>query len=1091
MDSNVVCRGTAASSRNRSLPFIFVSAIPDCPRGGIANPEQNLSRAHLGFKLPCRRSVALAALMSAVFLPTVVSAQTEPVRFLETRPRFSAPGTTGMLQDRYGFIWICTPWRLLRYDGSACNEVYGDSLRPWQASGIAGGRHNFICMYARVNQLLFYDVNKNSIRLMSLKVAGSSRDYQITCVTEDSAGRFWIGCSDGNVLRISPPDTSIEHIVRASRDAPAGPSGVRCIAQDSLGNIWIGGDSGMVKLLCWTTSDDSVRASRDTIQDLPASEVVGLQTGRDGRLWVCFIDGTVGWIGQGSSKFFSIEPLPPFPARTELKSIAVDGRGDLWLGCNVSGLHQWVAQSHRWENHLVSTGGSESGHQESVVCVMADRSGTLWVMTLGRGLLRYVPRPRGFHAYDAVKGPGPHLSGADVTSALVDHQGVLWVGRASGGIDYLEPGKASFGRFFHDPENPNSLGSNYVVSICERRNGDLWFGTAGSGVNIFDRKTKTFRHAIYDPKSKTFSHPDPKPDWVAVGFHTVTALYEDSRGTMWVGHYKGIDTVDPGTNVFSSVLRWPEETLGLVGSVTGFREDSRGNIWVGTAERGLLRMGTPRSDTTWYRHDPGNASSLPDNWVTAVLHDREGRLWVATDGGLGLLDDVSGTFQNNVRQGPSLRPAVEAGYLYPQTRMVCRGILQDRRGDLWVSFPGGVAKFDPELRRFRAFGVRDGLIPVGGMRGAFFVTKDGTVYCGGTGGINWFDPDSISDEPFIPQVAITEFRTGENAMFVPPGEPASFTFSHTEHDFVFGFAMLDFRLPEQNTCAYMLEGWDRDWLPARESRVIYTNIQPGAYTFRVRGLTSDGYTSKCEATVQFTISPPFWKTWWFAALALALVGSLTYSLIRDRLARVRATERLRLRIADDIHDDIGSELSGIALESDLIARLLPQDSQAHARLMNVSQTIRRAGEDLRDVVWIVNPELDSVPDLLARMKSTAERMLLGRHHTFDSPTSTSQASLGLEFKRHVLMMFKEMLTNVVRHSQATTVTIEVTLLDGRFRLCVIDNGKGFDTRAQGDGRGLASLRNRASAIGGVLTVESEQGSGTRLCLTADITRSGD
>ena len=1072
------------TARKRSIlpgfpsPFARLSGLRS--RGDQTHTSQHVDLASDRLFTP--RLVALAV-CSALLIPAAVTPQTEPIRFEDASPPFRSTQLLGLTQDRYGFLWIASPWRVVRYDGYSYSILYADTVLftgRSQIAGLTGGKRGIICLFTHANELLFYDVNKNTKVIVSLKRAGGTKEYHIACVTEDDAGHFWIGCREGDLFRISPPDTGIVHVLgREGASSPAELPAIHAIAQDSLGGIWIGRTRGLLKLHDAARAEDPTSARCDSFRGLPSGQIVGLLTGRDGRLWMCTSERSVGWIDTGSGRFVALRPLPPEAADIDPTVMTEDRTGCIWISC-AGDLYRWVAADRRWERHLVTTDSRGNPHPGAVVDAITDRSGTVWVISRARGLLHYIPKPKGFHSFVPGEGPGPRLSGSDVSAALVDRTGTLWVGRESGGLDYLKPGQSSFGRFVHDPRNEGSLSSNYVVCICERRNGELWIGNAGGDINIFDHASKTFRH------------PTLKPDWASPGSNTVTALYEDRRGTMWVGHYRGIDSVDPGSGRFSAVVRWPQETLGLVGSVTAIREDSGGNMWFGTRGRGLLRMRASRSDTTWYRHEEGNPRSLGSNSPQAFLQDREGRLWVGTGSGLGLFDYVTGRFQNHERWFPRGAPSIETGLTYGLARMACMGIVQDRHGDLWLSFDGVVARFDTKSGRFRFFGRRDGAVPVGARRGAFFITQQGTVYWGGTGGINWFDPDSLSSEAFIPPVVMTYFRVWQNAKFVPPGETTSFALDYTENNLTFEFAMLDFRNPDGNVCAYMLEGLDREWIPAvRERRPSYANVPPGRYMFRVRGWTSDGFSPECEASLSITISPPFWRTWWFGSLALTVFGSVLYALHRNRLARVRATERLRLRIADDLHDDIGSELSGIALEADLIARSLPPESPARPRLTNVGQTIRSAGENLRDVVWIVNPELDSVPDLIARMNSTAARMLLSHQYTFESPAGPSPVSLSLEFKRHVLMMFKEMLNNIVRHARATNVQIEVTHRNGHFRLCVLDNGTGFDSTAEVDGRGLASLRSRAEAIGGVLTIESTPGSGTRVCMEADITRSGD
>ena len=290
----------------------------------------------------------------------------------------------------------------------------------------------------------------------------------------------------------------------------------------------------------------------------------------------------------------------------------------------------------------------------------------------------------------------------------------------------------------------------------------------------------------------------------------------------------------------------------------------------------------------------------------------------------------------------------------------------------------------------------------------------------------------------------------------------------------------------------MLEGADTGWVfSGRERTVTYANVPPGQYRFRVRGENGGGAPSANEAIVAIIVARPYWQTWWFRVMPVFLLGGIIYSIYRYRLSKYRELQHLRLRIADDLHDDIGSELSGIALESDLIARQLPTEDPLGARLANVGRSIRGASDNLRDVVWIVNPELDRIPDLVARLQAIAGKMLAGHRLTFESTGSAPQLSLDMEFKRHILMMVKEILNNILRHAQATHVTIEVDLRETHLRLRVIDDGVGFAVETPSTGFGLAGLRTRAAAIGGDLTVHSTPGTGTRVCLEADIIRSND
>jgi signal transduction histidine kinase len=199
-------------------------------------------------------------------------------------------------------------------------------------------------------------------------------------------------------------------------------------------------------------------------------------------------------------------------------------------------------------------------------------------------------------------------------------------------------------------------------------------------------------------------------------------------------------------------------------------------------------------------------------------------------------------------------------------------------------------------------------------------------------------------------------------------------------------------------------------------------------------------------------------------------------------------ERLRLRIADDLHDDIGSELSGIALESDMLARQLPEGVPEQRRLRDVGRTVRHAADSLREAVWLINPEQDKLGDLVTRMREVASVLLAGVEYAFDTEGQLSASTLEMEFRRHVLMIFKEMLHNVVKHAKAGTVRIRVEIGPKELTVCVQDDGVGFDPGAEHSGRGMRTMRSRASAIGGEIAIESLPGSGTRICLTTRIAR---
>jgi ligand-binding sensor domain-containing protein len=1035
------------------------------------------------------KQVVSAVVSLAIALTILVprsQAQVGTALFEEASPAF--PSTLGydMLQDHYGYLWLVTYQQCFKYDGYTYSRLYGGtSLFPGGSNinGISGGRHEFICVYAIANTIFLYDIDQNNGKMIAVTRAGPEKYGSLNCVTEDFSGRFWLGCDNGEVLRLTPHDSEFVTILGHVDITDSLPP-VTAIAEDSSGNIWIGSSGGLLRIRCAAAASENPSTTFDTVHGLPSAGILGLLAGRDGRLWIGMSDGSFGWIEPGNMQFHGV--LSPFIPKASLRAwmiwLAEDHNGDLWVGTQTNGLYRWDSDGKRWQKYLVHRDASGREYAEVIHSVIVDRSGILWVLTNSRGLLRYTPPSPAFRSITSAESSRPRLSGPDVLCCWLDRTGTLWVGRNSGGLDYLKAGEKTFRRFVHDPADPQSLSHNFVLSICERRNGEIWFGTVGGGINVLDRNRQAFSRLTRN------SHNATSP-----GSDIITALYEDSHSGVWVGHFLGVDRFDPARKVFVPILRWPEETLGLLGSVTSFLEDTRGNLWMGTVDRGLIRINLSSGDTVRYFQEPEKSGSLPDNTVRKLFEDSLGSLWIGTKIGIARFEYETGAFENYEIRLPRRLRSLDPRTPTPSDLQDVLGIVATRRGDLWLSLhDGGVARFDIQHRQLRRYGETDGVVVHEGKRNGFFMTPEGVIYCGGTGGITWFHPDSIHADGFRPQIAVTQCRVLQEPRLVPPAGSAPIELDYSANTITFEFAILDYRNPVENQCSYTLEGTDTGWVfSGRERTVTYANVPPGQYRFRVRGENGGGVPSANEAVVAIIVARPYWQTWWFRILLVLLVGGILYSFLLYRLSKFRELQHLRLRIADDLHDDIGSELSGIAIESDLIARQLPPESHERTRVVNVGRSIRRASDNLRDVVWIVNPDLDRIPDLVARLQAIAGKMLACHRLTFESSGGAPQLSLNMEFKRNILMMFKEMLNNILRHARASHVRIELDLKGKHLRLLVIDDGVGFEENTSSTGFGLVSMHNRAAAIGGTLTVDSAPGAGTRVCLDADIIHSND
>lgn len=357
------------------------------------------------------------------------------------------------------------------------------------------------------------------------------------------------------------------------------------------------------------------------------------------------------------------------------------------------------------------------------------------------------------------------------------------------------------------------------------------------------------------------------------------------------------------------------------------------------------------------------------------------------------------------------------------------------------------------------------------------------MYFGGLNGFVRFHPDSIADNPYVPPIVITKFLISDTLATLDTAitEKNVVELSHDEDSFAFEFASLNYTSPAKNQYAYKLDGFDKDWVQSGTRRYAsYTHLDPGTYVFTVKGSNNDGKWNKAGTSISIIIRPPYWQTWWFRFLVAIVVIALVALAYNYRVARLLEIERLRVRISTDLHDEIGSNLSAIALQSDLVRSGVSTGDKGNDRLVEISRSARQMANDLRDIVWTINPGLDRLNDMVDRMRTIASTMLEGISYTFQGQAGTATDRLDMEFRRNILLMYKEALHNIQKHARATQVRILINEDPDCFTITIEDNGVGFDPAIPSSGNGLSNLKSRASSMAATLEIVSAPENGTRV-----------
>jgi signal transduction histidine kinase len=507
---------------------------------------------------------------------------------------------------------------------------------------------------------------------------------------------------------------------------------------------------------------------------------------------------------------------------------------------------------------------------------------------------------------------------------------------------------------------------------------------------------------------------------------------------------------------------------------------------------------------------------LPPGVILDLLVDGQGRLWIAsTNGGVGRVDDPG-----------AAKPAfVSLTTNEGLASNNARTIVADKDDNIYVGTVRGVDRISPDATRIRHYSINDGLA------GDFVVDshcdKNGDLWFATTNGLSRLSPGAEEKHPAI-SIWLGGVRiAGQKQPIFELGaaEISAGELVHTQNNFQIDFFGVDFHAGETLRYQFMLEGADKEWsAPTDQRTVTYANLRPGSYRFLVRAVDSEGIHSPRPAMLSFTILPPVWLRWWFLTLVTLLVLVVLYSLYRYRLAHLREVnaalsdaktaeeklgrareerlaelQRVRTRIATDLHDDIGSSLTQIAILSEVAQQSIKGNGASLTPLRSITAVSNELVDAMSDIVWAINPEKDHLQDLIQRMRRFASDVLLAKGISldFDAPSYAPNIPLGANTRRGVFLIFKENLANIVKHANATQVHVQFDFSPEQLTLTISDNGCGFEVDKvsaglftdQKGGQGIVSMKKRAAEMNGRFELNSKVGTGTTMRFNLPLDRS--
>ena len=886
----------------------------------------------------------------------------------------------------------------------------------------------------------------------------------VLCILEDKSGNIWFGTRDGSIIKYD--GNSFMYFTEKHR---LGEKAVFSMALDKNGNIWFGTNKG---LYCY---DGNYFKHFTMAEGLSNDCVKRVITDREGNLWLALGGGGISCF---DGKSFINFTLKEGIGGDGILDMTMDHFGNLWIATDAGGLCRFDGKTFT----LFTTKKDLADNRATVV--YCDNTGNIWVGG-GRtdGLMRY--NDACFMHYTTDEG----LSETEILSLLKDKKGRIWIGTSHGGVNLYD------GKSFTHFARKEGLSNAPVTEIIQADNGNIWFATSGDGAICYD--------------GVSFVHFTEKE---GLAGNYLEAMVQDKEGNIWMGtEDAGLSRYDGKSFTQFTINKRLRHDIYL-----SAYQDNNGILWFGTAFGGVVSYDGKRF--TQYAEKEG----FCNNMVYQIYQDKSNYLWFCTIGKGAVRYDGKSFVYFTEKEGIKNNNA--------------NGMLQDKSGNLCFASGSGLSILRGNYMKttaqksgddqagqavlFRNFSPEDGFSGWG-CNGPICEGDDGTVWIASSDRLTAYFPARDKPDTTAPVIQLTGVQLyNENVPWLALEKkrdtvlvlgngikvrnfkfdstskwysyPENLSLAYNNNYVTFTFIGVTPKLSTKVTYRYKLEGMDENWSTFSSlirTEAPYGNIPPGTYIFKVKAMNAEGYWSK-EFNYTFTIRPPWWKTWWaytgYVLLVIAAIGAAIYTLLENQRRKIRLIINERNRIARELHDDIGAELSRISVLSQLLLKKTNMDQDILEKLRKISETGKKVLGSIGEIIWTMNPQKDNLDSLAAYIRRFVTEYLEtnGIDINIEFPDEIPANAISDEYRRNVFLVIKEAISNITKYSKATSVRLSLNIREKLAEFEISDNGTGFSVKEKENwGNGLSNMNQRMKDIGGTFLIRSEINEGTFIKLT--------
>ncbi len=746
-----------------------------------------------------------------------------------------------------------------------------------------------------------------------------------------------------------------------------------------------------------------------------------------------------------------------------------DNYGRLWMTARGNGLFYYDEKNSHLHEYHHDNSKIKSLPFDLTTCLFIDRNENLWIGMDGAGVVKLDLKQPKFNLFPLSEGDFPILNDYFTKCFFEDSTGRIWFGTHTGGLNIFDPALQTLINYRHENGKQNSLPGNIVGSILKDRNGNMWIGSSG-GISMFHEKGKSFETIVIQDL----------PELYPLRNNFVYKMVQLANGDFLAATLLGIIKVVKEKS--GKYKGYYFRNSGALGSVTtDVVETADKTIYATLPGHGLYQL-IPE----------GNSYKQANTFLNGIdlrsirIDEKNAEyLWIGSGTGLIHFNTISHAYKVwNEKDG------LANSYVY--------GSLEDAAGNLWISTNKGLSFFSTKNKTFENYSFQDGLQSNEFNTQSFYKSSTGIFYFGGIRGFNWFKPDQVSKENIKPVAAITRIEISDSVFQKDSAFQLhqSITVPYDKNDFGFQFAALDYTRPEANNIQYTLQGWDAGWVVADSRSARYENLPPGNYTLKLKVSNANGVWSD-EEMVNIIIQSPFWKRPWFVVvLALLLIAAIVF--ITYRVSQLKVKRKLQLlekriavddernRISADMHDEIGSGITHIALLSELIQTQQKDSAELKKDINKIGISSRKLVQTMSEIIWALNPQNDTLENLLAYIREQSYQYFepMGVRFNIYFPETIPDVKLSNAERRNLYLVTREALNNALKHSGAECIELKMEMVESACCFSVTDNGVGIDLNINKPGNnGIINMKKRMTDIGGSIEwLPQQHGTAVKYCL---------